>query len=64
MTVAELIEILKKHQQDLQVVYECCSEYCILEKEPKIVELCKARPDGWVADKRPDKSTQQYLKLC
>lgn len=64
MNVAELIEFLKSQPQDLQVIYCCCSEYAQLEGgEIYIDEACEPRPDGWVARKRPDKPTKQYLIL-
>lgn len=62
MNVAELIEFLKTQPQDLQVIYQCCSEHNSLEvKDIFIGEACEARPDGWVANKRPDKPVIQYL---
>ena len=64
MTVAELITLLKKQPQDLQVVYELHSEQVLLEEgDIHIRDLCKPRPDGWVHDARPDKPTQKYLVL-
>lgn len=62
MTVADLIEFLKTQPQDLLVVYQCCSEFDLLEqKHISIKALCAPRADGWVPDARPDKPTQQYL---
>lgn len=62
MTVAELITFLQTQPQDIQVVYSIYSEQCLLEaKEIRLVELCKARPDGWVHHKRSDKETDLYL---
>lgn len=62
MTVAELITFLQTQPQDLQVVYHCFSEQCLLEEfEIEIREACVAREDGWVQDKRPDMPTQTYL---
>lgn len=64
MTVAELIKILKKQPQDLPVCYMCCSEQMLLKPDDVVIEdLCEPRPDGWVANKRPDKPTQKYLVL-
>jgi len=64
MNVAELIEFLKTHRQDLQVVYRCCSEQCLLEAEDiHVGEQCEPRPDGWVQNKRPDMPTRTYLIL-
>ena len=64
MTVAELIKFLKKQPPQLQVAYRCCSEQCLLEeKDIEIQELCKARPDGWIQNKRPDMGTETYLVL-
>ncbi len=62
MTVAELIEALKGYDQELPVVYQCCSEHTMLEaKQIEILDLCEPRHDDWVHDKRPDKPTRQYL---
>jgi hypothetical protein len=64
MTVAELITLLQTKPQELQVVYQLHSEYCLLEANLIDVErLCEPRPDGWVHDARPDKPTQEYLVL-
>ena len=62
MNVAELIEILKKHPQDLQVTYRVFSEQQLLcPDDISQVVACAPRPDGWVQDRRPDKQTQTYL---
>lgn len=62
MTVAELIAVLQTKPQDLQVVYHCYSEQCLLEaKEIIIKRLCEPRPDGWVQNARYDKPQQEYL---
>lgn len=62
MTVSELIDFLKQQPQDLPVAYQLHSENCLLEIDNiKIKELCKPRDDGWIANKRPDRSTQLYL---
>lgn len=62
MTVAKLIAFLQTQPQDLQVIYRCYSEYCLLEaKQIGIEAHCEPREDGWVAYKRPDKPTQDYL---
>lgn len=64
MIVSELIEFLKTQPQHLPVVYECYSEYALLEaKSIEVDELCPSREDGWVASPRPDKPTRQYLVL-
>jgi hypothetical protein len=62
MTVAELVEYLKKQPQDLQVAYLIFSEQCLLEsKDINIVEACPPRQDGWIENARPDKQKQLYL---
>lgn len=62
MKVAELIEFLKTQRQDLHVIYRCCSENALLEtKDIYVDEACEPRPDGWVANKRPDKPAKEYL---
>jgi hypothetical protein len=62
MKVSELIELLKTYPQDLPVVYEMMSEHCLLEGKDIVVKsLCFQREDGWVANKRPDKPTIEYL---
>lgn len=64
MTVAEFIEILKTHPQDIQVSYQKFSEQCLLEaKDIEVYEACHPRSDGWIQDKRPDMPTQTYLML-
>ena len=64
MTVAELIELLKTYPQDLPVAYQKYSEQCMLEpKDISVESLCVEREDGWVANKRPDKPTVEYLVL-
>lgn len=64
MTVADLIEFLKTQPQDLPVAYRCFSEQVLLAAHDiEIEELGIARPDGWVANKRSDKPSQQYLVL-
>ena len=64
MTVAELIAFLLKQPQDLPVAYRIYSEHVLLEASDITIEnLCEARPDGWVADARPDRPTRPYLLL-
>jgi hypothetical protein len=64
MTVAEFIEILKRYPQDLEVVFSCYSEHCLLEqKDIEVRELCLSRPDGWVQNNRPDMESKPYLAL-
>lgn len=62
MTVKDLIELLQKQPQDLQVAYLLHSEQCLMDADDiGIVELCQPRPDGWIQDKRPDMPTQLYV---
>lgn len=62
MLVSELIEYLKKQPQNLQVVYRCYSERCLLtEEDVEVEELCIPRNDGWVHHKRPDMPSKEYL---
>lgn len=64
MTVKELIAFLQTKPQDLEVVSDRYSENCLIEQsEITIQELGLARPDGWVADFRPDKPSKSYLKI-
>jgi len=64
MTVKEFIAYLSTQPQELHVVYRCCSEWCLLEtKEISIQSLCHPRPDGWVANSRPDKERMEFLTL-
>lgn len=64
MTVAEFIAYLQMQPQEMQVAYRCYSEQCLLDVDDiYIVDLCAPRPDGWIADSRPDKPTQKYLLL-
>jgi hypothetical protein len=62
MTVKELIDLLLTYPQDLPVAYSIYSEQCLLEADDiTVADLCRARPDGWIQNKRPDMPTQQYL---
>lgn len=62
VTVTELINFLQKQPQDLQVAFAKYSEQRLLVAEDiEIFVGCEPRPDGWIQDKRPDKSTQTYL---
>lgn len=62
MTVADLIAFLQKYPQDMPVAYEKYSETCLLELDTiRVEELCEARPDGWVQNKRPDIPSIAYL---
>lgn len=64
MTVRELIELLKGFDPEMSVCYSSCSEYCLLDaSDIKVEDLCHARPDGWVANQRPDQPTTKYLAL-
>lgn len=62
MRVFELIEILKTYDQDMLVAYDLYSEHCLLEKDHiSVMDCCEPRPDGWVANARPDKPAVKYL---
>ena len=62
MTVSELIDALKTYKQDMHVVYKAYSEHCMLNvTDLRVQELCVARPDGWVENKRCDKPVVNYL---
>ena len=62
MKLFRLIEILEGYPQNLDVAYQCFSEYCLLEEDdPFVADLGLPRPDGWVASERPDKPTTPYL---
>lgn len=62
MTVLELIKLLQTFPSTLPVAYCCCSEQVMMKPEEIIIlEAGKARPDGWVQNKRPDKPSQSYL---
>ena len=62
MTVSELIEYLKTQPQDLTVLYAAYSEYNLLGCDQiEIVTACFPRPDGWVANSRPDRPEKEYL---
>lgn len=64
MIVSELIELLKTQRQDLEVIYDIYSESALLEEKNIFeVEACLPRPDGWVANKRPDAPYKTYLRL-
>lgn len=62
MTVAGLIAFLQTKPQDLPVAYRCYSEWNMLRAEDiDIKALCPPRVDGWVHDRRPDVTPQDYL---
>lgn len=62
MKVKELKAYLENLDPEMDIAYTCCSENVILEeKELEIQDLCEARNDGWVANKRPDKPSVPYL---
>lgn len=62
MKVSELIELLKKEPQDIEVVYECHSERCLMEpSQIYVMEGCEKRTDGWIQNKRPDMVSVRYL---
>jgi hypothetical protein len=62
MNVKELIEFLKTQPQDLPVCFQLFSEQCMIsESDIKIENLCEARDDGWVQNKRKDKKSIDYL---
>jgi len=62
MTVKELIEFLETQPQELQVIYQCCSEHVLMESNQiEVEEHCEPRKDGWIHHRRPDKPTQEYL---
>lgn len=62
MNVAELIALLQKHPQDMQVAYCMYSEQCLLRAEDiLVVGLCEPREDGWIQNARPDKPNKPYL---
>ena len=62
MLVKELIELLKTFDQDLPIAYQLMSEQCLMEPtDISIAELCNARPDGWIQNRRPDMPTTKYL---
>ncbi len=61
-TVAELIEKLKTYPQDMQVGYQCFSEYMTLDaEEPTIVQVSLPRADGWIQRYRPDLTCTHML---
>lgn len=60
--VRDLIAYLQKHDPELPVAYQCCSEAAELElKDIEVTNCCLPRNDGWVANKRPDKPSIPYL---
>ena len=64
MTVKELIELLSKHDQTLEVTFSIHSEQQLLEADDiRVEEFCYSRPDGLVHNKRPDKPFKKYLSF-
>jgi hypothetical protein len=64
MNVRQLVAFLQTQNQDMPVATQLYSEYCVLETgHINIRELCEARPDGWVHNKRPDEIAIPYLVI-
>jgi hypothetical protein len=62
VTVAELIQHLQSLPSHLPVAYQLHSEMCLLElNDLEVIKAQAPRPDGWVHDARPDKSTIEYV---
>lgn len=62
MKIAELIKVLEKYPQDLEVAHPQWSEHRITtEADIQVGIGCPPRPDGWVHDLRPDMAGQSYL---
>jgi len=62
MKVKDLIKFLERQNQEMLVAYEIYSEQCLLKEDNMNVKtLCEPRPDGWVANKRGDKPSVEYL---
>lgn len=62
MKVRELIELLEKYPQDIEVCYDLFSDRCLLEaRQIELIEACAPRNDGWLQNRRPDKPTVTYL---
>jgi len=61
MTVKELIAILQKYPQDIQVV---CENALFQEKDMCMGEMCLPDATGWVSSQlKGDEQTQTYLIL-
>jgi len=64
MKVKELIEFLKKQDQDMHVVRGLYSEQCLLDEDSiEVCDFCEPRPDGWVENARPDQKSVKYLLI-
>jgi hypothetical protein len=64
MNVRQLVAFLQTQNQDMLVATPVYSEHCALETEHmEVIELCEARPDGWVHNKRTDKIAISYLVI-
>lgn len=64
MTVKDLIEILRGHPQDMDVIVDMYSDSCLLEAKGIVVlDACLPRNDGWVENRRPDKELKSYLSV-
>ncbi len=62
MTVGDLVKYLQTLPDDMPVAYRLYSEQCLLEADRiTVVDLCESRADGWIHDRRPDKTTKKYL---
>ena len=62
ITVAQLIAHLQTLPQHLPVAYRRYSEQVALELEDiEVEQLGPIRPDGWIANARPDKPLTTYV---
>lgn len=62
MKIKDLILFLQAQPEDTEIAYQKYSEQCAMKlNDIQVTELCLARPDGWIQNKRPDKPTQMYL---
>ena len=62
MTIIDLIKHLQTFPQNLPVAYSIHSEQCLLAADDiRVKELCVARDDGWIQDRRPDMHSMAYL---
>jgi len=64
MIVSELIELLQTYPQDMPVARTLYSEQRLLKvRDLEVVQLCEARDDGWIQNRRPDKDVTPYLLI-
>lgn len=61
MNVKELKELLQKFPDDMEIVYNCHSDFSPYDSEPETTELVPQ--SGWYMSPHPTMSTENKSKL-